>query len=46
VDVVFGGSMPLLMSRQILPENDTFKNYVARITGRPAFARAQAKDAS
>jgi glutathione S-transferase len=46
VDVVFGGSMPLLMSRQILPENDVFKNYVARITTRPAFARAQAKDAN
>jgi glutathione S-transferase len=46
VDVVFGGSLPLLMSRQILPENDIFKNYVARITERPAFARAQAKDAS
>jgi glutathione S-transferase len=46
VDVVFGGSLPLLMSRQILPENDTFKDYVARITARPAFARTQAKDAS
>ena len=45
VDVVFGGSLPLLMSRQILPESDIFKNYVARITARPAFARAQAKDA-
>jgi glutathione S-transferase len=46
VDVVFGGSLPLLMSRQILPESDIFKNYVARITARPAFARAQAKDAT
>jgi glutathione S-transferase len=46
VDVVFGGSLPLLMSRQILPESDVFKNYVARITARPAFARAQAKDAN
>ena len=46
VDVVFGGSMPLLMSRQILPENDIFRAYVARITARPAFARAQAKDAN
>jgi glutathione S-transferase len=45
VDVVFGGSMPLLMSRQILPENESFQDYVARITARPAFARAQAKDA-
>jgi len=46
VDVVFGGSMPLLMSRQILPENDILKGYVARITARPAFARTQAKDAN
>ena len=46
VDVVFGGSLPLLMSRQILPENDLFKDYVVRITARPAFTRAQAKDAS
>ena len=46
MDVVFGGSMPLLMSRQILPENDIFKDYVARITARQAFARAQAKDAN
>jgi glutathione S-transferase len=46
VDVVFGGSLPLLMSRQILPETDVFKNYVARLTARPAFARAQAKDAA
>jgi len=38
--------MPLLMSRQILPENDTFKDYVARITARPAFGRAQAKDSN
>jgi len=29
VDVVFGGSLPFLMSGQILPESDIFKNYVA-----------------
>ena len=45
MDVVFGGSMPLLMSRQVLPEHQSFKDYVARITARPAFARAQVKDA-
>src|SRR6185312_6904687 len=44
VDIVFGGTMPLLMSGQILPENEAFKSYVARITARPAFARAQARD--
>lgn len=45
VDIVFGGSLPLLMSRQILPENDVFKTYLARITGRAAYAGAEAKDA-
>jgi glutathione S-transferase len=44
VDIMFGGSLPLLMSRQVFPETDVFKRYVARITARPAFARAQAKD--
>lgn len=44
VDIVFGGSLPLLMSRGIVPESDVFKNYAARATARPAFARAQAKD--
>ena len=44
VDIVFGGSLPLLMSRGIVPESDVFKNYAARATARPAFVRAQAKD--
>ena len=44
VDIVFGGSLPLLMSRGIVPETETLRNYTARITARPAFARAQAKD--
>jgi glutathione S-transferase len=46
VDIMFGGSLPLLMSRQVFPETEVFKSYVARITARPAFARAQAKDAA
>jgi glutathione S-transferase len=45
VDIVFGGSLPLLMSRGMVPESETLKAYVARITARPAFAQAQAKDA-
>jgi len=44
VDIVFGGSLPLLMTRGIVPETQTFKDYVARLHARPAFARAQAKD--
>jgi glutathione S-transferase len=46
VDVVTGGSMPLLMGRGLIPETPAFKDYVQRITTRPAFARAQAKDAN
>ena len=46
VDIVFGGSLPLLMSRGVMPESETLKAYVARITSRPAFAQAQAKDAA
>ena len=44
VDIVFGGSLPLLMSRGMIPESDVLKSYVARITARPACAQAQAKD--
>jgi len=43
-DIVYGGSMPLLMSRGIIPETDTFKAYGERVTARPAFARAQSRD--
>lgn len=43
-DVLVGGSLSFLMGR-IVPESDTFKSYVTRITARPAHARAQAKDA-
>jgi glutathione S-transferase len=43
-DIVIGGSMPLLMGRGIVPDAEVFKAYTARVTARPAFARAQAKD--
>jgi glutathione S-transferase len=43
-DVLVGGSLSFLMGRMI-PETETFKSYVTRITERPAHARAQAKDA-
>jgi len=42
-DVVVGGSLSFLMGRMI-PESDIFRSYVTRITARPAFARARAKD--
>ena len=45
VDIVIGGSLPLLMSRGIVPESEVLKNYAERATARPAFQRAQAKDA-
>jgi glutathione S-transferase len=44
VDVLIGGSLSFLMGR-VVPESDVFKSYVGRITNRPAFARAQARDA-
>lgn len=43
-DIVIGGSLPLLMSRGIVPESDVLRTYVQRIIARPAHARAQAKD--
>jgi glutathione S-transferase len=45
-DIVFGGSLPLLMSRGMVPETETFKAYAARVTSRPAFARAQARESA
>jgi len=45
-DIVIGGSLPLLMSRGIVPESDLLNSYTQRILGRPAYGRAQAKDAA
>jgi glutathione S-transferase len=44
VDIIFGGSMPFLISRGIVPETEALKAYAARVTSRPSFARAQARD--
>jgi len=44
VDLVFGGSLPMLMRAGMMPETATLREYTARITARPAFARASAKD--
>jgi glutathione S-transferase len=43
-DIVFGGSMPMLISRGMVPDTPVFKAYGERLTSRPACARAQAKD--
>jgi glutathione S-transferase len=43
-DIVYGGSLPLLMSRGMVPETEAFKAYADRVTSRPAVARAQARD--
>ena len=43
-DIVIGGSLPFLMGR-VIPETDALKGYVTKITERPAYARARAKDA-
>ena len=42
-DIIIGGSLPFLMGR-VIPESDELKAYVTRITERPAYARARAKD--
>jgi glutathione S-transferase len=44
VDIVFGGSLPMLMRAGMMPETDTLKEYTARLAARPAFASASAKD--
>ena len=43
-DIVYGGSLPLLMARAMVPETAVFKAYADRVTSRPAVARAQARD--
>jgi len=43
-DIIFGGSIPMLMLRGIVPETDALKAYAARVTSLPSFLRAQARD--
>jgi glutathione S-transferase len=43
-DIVFGGSMQFLIGRGMVPGTEVFSAYAERVTGRPAFQRAQAKD--
>jgi glutathione S-transferase len=43
-DIIIGGSVPMLMLRGIVPETDALKAYATRVTSRPSFMRAQARD--
>jgi len=43
-DIVYGGSMPMLISRGMVPDTEMFKSYGERVTSRPACARAQSRD--
>lgn len=44
-DVVIGGSFPILLQAKFLPDTAAFTNYTARLTERPGYRRAQARDA-
>ena len=44
VDIVFGGSLPMLMGAGMVAETPALTAYAARVTARPAFARASEKD--
>jgi glutathione S-transferase len=43
-DIIFGGSMPMLISRGMVPDTPVFKSYGERLASRAACARAQARD--
>ena len=44
-DIVIGGSFPILLQAKFLPDTAEFTGYADRLTARPAYRRAQAKDA-
>lgn len=44
-DVIFGSTFALFQGSPLLPANPTIDAYVARVKARPAYARAEAKDA-
>lgn len=44
-DIVIGGSFPLLLQMSFLSQLPVFTDYAQRLTARPAYKRAQAKDA-
>jgi len=43
-DMIYGGSMTMLISRGMVPDTEVFRDYAARVVARPSFARAQARD--
>lgn len=43
-DILFGTTFALFMGGPMMPETPLLRAYVDRITGRPAYARAAAKD--
>lgn len=45
-DVIYGSTFALFMGSPLLPGAERFKPYVDRLTARPAYARAQAKEAA
>lgn len=45
-DIVLGGSIAVLLQFGMLAQTPVLKSYAERITSRPAFARAQEKDAA
>ncbi|WP_437623902.1 glutathione S-transferase family protein [Sorangium sp. So ce1151] len=44
-DVLWGGALDWMLKFKLVPELPEVKGYVARVCGRPAFARIAAKDA-
>jgi glutathione S-transferase len=44
-DILYGGTFALFLGNPMLPETPPIANYVKLCTERPAYARAQAKDA-
>ena len=44
-DVLIATTFKLFMGSPLLPKTDLLESYVARVTGRPAYARAMAKEA-
>lgn len=43
-DIVIGGSFPILLQAKFLPDTPLFTSYAQRLTERPAYKGAQAKD--
>jgi len=44
-DIIYGGAMGMMIGAKMIPDTKLFTDYAARATDRPAFKRAQEKDA-